>query len=226
MPIVTGSNSLSHFSSFLCSFVPSFVRLFIPQHTQFVYWSWISNSLYHAAMGAMQGMNGDQIVQRIQDVLWDTQKVTAQFSFFFLSTGTITLFSLAIRHLLLVLTALVVFCFGFLLFWSQAQWVFWVSIVNTPHNDCDDGQMPQSSPPMLDHVLTSLHSLFLSLSFSRSLTHSHTRTYDTDSCPIAQLLLHPRPSSTQCGVIDQHCLDGTLVGLVSTPKTNTNAQNN
>lgn len=225
MSIVTGSNSLSHFSSFLCSFVPSFVRLFIPQHTQFVYWSWISNSLYHAAMGAMQGMNGDQIVQRIQDVLWDTQKVTAQFSFFFcrrepshFSLSRFVTYFLYSPHWLFF--ALVFF------FWSQAQWVFWVSIVNTPHNDCDDGQMPQSSPPMLDHVLTSLHSLFLSLSFSRSLTHSHTRTYDTDSCPIAQLLLHPRPSSTQCGVIDQHCLDGTLVGLVSTPKTNTNAQNN
>jgi len=42
---------------------------------QFVYWSWISNSMYHAAMGAMQGMNGQQIYDRIADVLWDTQKV-------------------------------------------------------------------------------------------------------------------------------------------------------
>jgi protein Mpv17 len=42
---------------------------------QFVYWSWISNSMYHAAMGAMQGMNLEQIVRRIEDVLWDTQKV-------------------------------------------------------------------------------------------------------------------------------------------------------
>jgi protein Mpv17 len=35
--------------------------------------------MYHAAMGAMQGMNGTQIVERIQDVLWDTQK--AQWAF-------------------------------------------------------------------------------------------------------------------------------------------------
>jgi len=40
---------------------------------QFVYWSWISNSMYHGAMGAMQGMNPQQIYDRIKDVLWDTQ---------------------------------------------------------------------------------------------------------------------------------------------------------
>jgi hypothetical protein len=31
--------------------------------------------MYHAAMGAMQGMNLQQIYARIEDVLWDTQKV-------------------------------------------------------------------------------------------------------------------------------------------------------
>ena len=41
---------------------------------QFVYWSWISNSIYHGAMGAMQGMTVDQIYDRIADVLWETQK--------------------------------------------------------------------------------------------------------------------------------------------------------
>jgi protein Mpv17 len=46
---------------------------------QFVYWSWFSNSLYHGAMGAMQGMNMDQIYNRIADVLWDTQ--VAQWKF-------------------------------------------------------------------------------------------------------------------------------------------------
>ena len=40
---------------------------------KFVYWSWISNSLYHGAMGAMQGMNLTQIYNRIADVLWETQ---------------------------------------------------------------------------------------------------------------------------------------------------------
>ena len=42
---------------------------------QFVYWSWISNSLYHGAMGAMQGMTFNEIYQRIESVLWETQKV-------------------------------------------------------------------------------------------------------------------------------------------------------
>jgi len=46
---------------------------------QFVYWSWVSNSLYHASMGAMQGMTANQISDRISDVLWDTQ--VAQWAF-------------------------------------------------------------------------------------------------------------------------------------------------
>lgn len=46
---------------------------------QFVYWSWFSNSLYHGAMGAMQGMNFQQMYDRVSDVLWDTQ--VAQWSF-------------------------------------------------------------------------------------------------------------------------------------------------
>eukprot|EP00571_Detonula_confervacea_P004825 CAMPEP_0172317642 /NCGR_PEP_ID=MMETSP1058-20130122/32286_1 /TAXON_ID=83371 /ORGANISM="Detonula confervacea, Strain CCMP 353" /LENGTH=298 /DNA_ID=CAMNT_0013032255 /DNA_START=34 /DNA_END=930 /DNA_ORIENTATION=+ len=46
---------------------------------QFIYWSWISNTLYHGAMGAMQGMNLTQMYDRVADVLWDTQK--AQWSF-------------------------------------------------------------------------------------------------------------------------------------------------
>jgi len=51
---------------------------------QFVYWSWVSNSLYHGAMGAMQGMNLTQIYDRIADVLWDTQ--VAQWTFVSSST--------------------------------------------------------------------------------------------------------------------------------------------
>ena len=46
---------------------------------QFVYWSWISNSIYFAAMGAMQGLNVPQIYDRICDVLWETQ--LAQWAF-------------------------------------------------------------------------------------------------------------------------------------------------
>lgn len=46
---------------------------------QFVYWSWVSNSLYHGAMGAMQGMGLTQIYDRVADVLWDTQ--VAQWAF-------------------------------------------------------------------------------------------------------------------------------------------------
>lgn len=40
---------------------------------QFVYWSWFSNSLYHGAMGLMNGMNMKQIYDRIADVLMPTQ---------------------------------------------------------------------------------------------------------------------------------------------------------
>lgn len=48
---------------------------------QFVYWSWISNSMYHGAMGIMQGSTTtpQQVYDRISDVLWETQK--AQWAF-------------------------------------------------------------------------------------------------------------------------------------------------
>jgi len=41
---------------------------------QFVYWSWFSNSLYHGAMGAMQGKSSREVYDYISDVLWETQK--------------------------------------------------------------------------------------------------------------------------------------------------------
>ena len=44
---------------------------------QFVYWSWVSNTLYHGAMGAMQGHSPTKIYQHIENVLWDTQKVSS-----------------------------------------------------------------------------------------------------------------------------------------------------
>ena len=50
------------------------VPLFKAFMEQFVYWSWLSNSMYHGAMGAMQGHTPSQIYQRIADVLWETQK--------------------------------------------------------------------------------------------------------------------------------------------------------
>ena len=50
------------------------VPIFKTVMEQFVYWSWFSNSLYHGAMGAMQGLTAQQCYDRIADVLWDTQK--------------------------------------------------------------------------------------------------------------------------------------------------------
>lgn len=50
------------------------VPIFKTVMEQFVYWSWFSNSLYHGAMGAMQGWTAQQCYDRIADVLWDTQK--------------------------------------------------------------------------------------------------------------------------------------------------------
>jgi len=46
---------------------------------QFVYWSWFSNSLYHGAMGLMNGLSLDQTYDRITEVLMPTQY--AQWSF-------------------------------------------------------------------------------------------------------------------------------------------------
>jgi protein Mpv17 len=55
------------------------VSIFKTTMEQFVYWSWFSNSLYHGALGALQGQSFDQIYHRIADVLWETQK--AQWAF-------------------------------------------------------------------------------------------------------------------------------------------------
>jgi protein Mpv17 len=60
-------------------FVGNSIPVFKTVMEQFVYWSWFSNSLYHGAMGAMQGMTFDEVHNRIADVLWDTQK--AQWAF-------------------------------------------------------------------------------------------------------------------------------------------------
>lgn len=51
-----------------------YIPIFKAFMEQFVYWSWLSNGLYHGAMGAMQGMSLDQIYNRLIDVIWDTQK--------------------------------------------------------------------------------------------------------------------------------------------------------
>jgi protein Mpv17 len=49
------------------------VPLFKTFMEQFVYWSWFSNSLYHGAMGLLQGKTLQQCYDRIADVLWETQ---------------------------------------------------------------------------------------------------------------------------------------------------------
>ncbi|KAG7366445.1 Mpv17 / PMP22 family protein [Nitzschia inconspicua] len=46
---------------------------------QFVYWSWVSNAMYHGFMGFVQGMTPTEIWKRLEDVMWDTQK--AQWAF-------------------------------------------------------------------------------------------------------------------------------------------------
>merc|ERR1711982_58459 len=51
-----------------------YIPIFKAFMEQFVYWSWLSNGLYHGVMGAMQGMSLYQIYNRLGDVIWDTQK--------------------------------------------------------------------------------------------------------------------------------------------------------
>lgn len=50
------------------------VPIFKAVMEQFVYWSWVSNALYHGAMGAMQGKTPKEVYQKLEDVLWETQK--------------------------------------------------------------------------------------------------------------------------------------------------------
>lgn len=46
---------------------------------QFVYWSWVSNSMYHFSMAKMEGCDVEASVQRVYDRLWPTMK--AQWAF-------------------------------------------------------------------------------------------------------------------------------------------------
>jgi hypothetical protein len=46
---------------------------------QFIYWSWISNSMYHSYMGIMDGLSPSQIYNKLEAVLWDTQKAQWMF---------------------------------------------------------------------------------------------------------------------------------------------------
>lgn len=93
-----------------------FLTSFLIHVYQFVYWSWISNSLYHGAMGAMQGMNLNQTYDRISDVLWDTQ--VAQWSF--VSSGSSDIhgihyqYSFTLKIMVDVLLFLFSLCSGFL----------------------------------------------------------------------------------------------------------------
>ena len=65
------STTAHHFLAIILTLSFFVIQLiFIPK---FVYWSWISNTLYHGAMGAMQGKNLQQIQDRVSDVLMDTQ---------------------------------------------------------------------------------------------------------------------------------------------------------
>ncbi|GKY93742.1 hypothetical protein MPSEU_000341300 [Mayamaea pseudoterrestris] len=52
------------------------ITIFKTTMEQFVYWSWISNCLYHGAMGAMQGQSVQQTWDYIKSVIWETQKAT------------------------------------------------------------------------------------------------------------------------------------------------------
>jgi hypothetical protein len=46
---------------------------------QFIYWSWISNSMYHSYMGIMDGLSPSEIYSKLEAVLWDTQKAQWMF---------------------------------------------------------------------------------------------------------------------------------------------------
>ena len=60
---------------FICNGCPTDLHLIWLPTTipQFVYWSWISNTLYHGTMSGMQGKTLQQMYDRVSDVLMDTQ---------------------------------------------------------------------------------------------------------------------------------------------------------
>lgn len=64
--------------------------------------------MYHAAMGYMQGQNTEQVIQRIKDVLWETQKAQVCFLKEFDSFLVVLLINYA--HYLVFAAFLVVLC--------------------------------------------------------------------------------------------------------------------
>jgi protein Mpv17 len=110
---------------------------------QFVYWSWISNSMYHGAMGAMQGMSVRQCCDRIADVLWETQK--AQWAFW-IPVQLLNFRFVPVRHQLnvVLLTSIV---------WT-ALLSAWYPPSQEDDDDDDDGE-PQETKGHVDEAAPS-----------------------------------------------------------------------
>merc|ERR1712150_124791 len=90
---------------------------------QFVYWSWVSNALYHGTMGGLQGMNLQQIYDRLVDVLWETQK--AQWAFW-IPVQLLNFRFVPVRHQLNVVLV------------TSVVWAAFLSFVFPPADIVDD----------------------------------------------------------------------------------------
>lgn len=96
---------------------------------QFVYWSWVSNALYHGAMGTMQGKTPQQVYDRLCDVLWDTQK--AQWAFW-IPVQLLNFQFVPVRHQLNVVLM------------TSVVWTALLSAWYPPENDGDDADKDAS----------------------------------------------------------------------------------
>lgn len=92
---------------------------------QFVYWSWLSNTLYHGTIGALQGMNMQQVYDRLVDVLWETQK--AQWAFW-IPVQLLNFRYVPVRHQLNVVLV------------TSVVWAAFLSFIFPPTNELDNNK--------------------------------------------------------------------------------------
>ena len=85
---------------------------------QFVYWGWISNAMYLAAMGAMQGHSADKIYHKISDSIWGLMQ--AQWAFW-IPVQLLNFQFVPVRHQLNVVLVTSIVWTALLSFWYPPE---------------------------------------------------------------------------------------------------------
>jgi protein Mpv17 len=87
-------------------------------HMQFVYWGYISNAMYLAAMGALQGHSPEQIYDKIKTSLWGL--MIAQWVFW-IPVQAVNFQFVPVRHQLNVVLTISIIWTALLSFWYPPE---------------------------------------------------------------------------------------------------------